>query len=329
MTEFEARSRWSMAVRCPRMGAYAMRGADPAEPDEIQRGYFLRGKQIGSYVADRFAEQYGEDQIIREKPIPWPAGIAHGDVYVKPERLAVEVKSTASLVPLDYHLLQLAGQILFDPDADHGALVLVNPSNLLMRTLPMPVVPDELADQVHDIAAKVAKAADPAAPLPDRCCAKPSDAFSRQCPFVVTCFTGWEPPEPVDVVGEVARLVAELKEIEDDLRGEREQIKATEVRRDTVRAQLRRTIEPATEYVSPLDELAVRITPVDGRVTWDVATAIKMGAVREETLEPFRKVGRPYERWTVKPRPELMEEPAPERVLAGLAADDDYGDVPF
>jgi hypothetical protein len=311
------------------MAAYDLRGAEPAEPDDVQRGYMLRGKQIEDYVFDRFAERYGRDNLVRHKPIPWPAGIAHGDIFVKPEKLAVEAKSTSSLVPLHHHVLQLAGQVIFDPDAEQGLLVLVNPSNLVMRPLPMPVVPVELEEEVRAIADTVAGAANPRAELPERVCSKPSDAFSLQCPHAGTCFADWTPPDPIELDGDIATLAGELYAIEQELKTAKERVAEVEENRNLKRDELRRTIEPAREYVSPLDELSVRITPIAGRVTWDIKTAIELGAVDATVLEPFRKEGKPSERWTVKPRPEELEEQSPARVLAGLTPDDFGEEAPF
>lgn len=305
-----------------------MRGTEPAEASDEQRGYFARGKQLQAHIAERFARRYGRDQIVVEKAIPWPAGIAHGDVFVKPEKLAVEIKSTASRTPQESHILQLAGQVEFDPDAEHGALVMVNPSNLLSSTLPMPAVTDDLRERVHEIADAVAAAADPDSPLPARVCERPSDAISRMCPFADVCFADWQPPDPIELEPQIAHLAADLDAHEKAVKDARRALAEREEERELVRAQLRHVMEPASEYAASDDELLVRITPVAGRVTWDVKTAIELGAVDASALEPFKRVGRPSERWKVRTR-HADEEQEPGAVLAGLGADVDYGDVPF
>lgn len=323
MTEFEARSRWSMAVRCPRMAAYALHGtvADE-EPAELTRGYWRRGKQLQADVAASFVDQYGTDAVVLEKPIPWPAGIAHGDIYVKPEKLAVEVKSTASKVPEDYHLLQLAGQIHFDSEAERGALIMVNPSNLARRVLPLPALTDALVENVESTAAAVAQAA--AGTLPDRCCERPSDAFGRMCPFPATCFADWEPPAPFELAGDVAVIADELLDLDAEYKQAQENLADVDERRRARRADLRRLLEPAREYAS--DGLHVKITPVRGRVTYDIATAIKTGNVDEAALEPFKTVGEGYDRFTVKYVEETDAAQEPAAVLSGL----EFGDeAPF
>ena len=299
-TRFEARSRWSQAVLCPRMAAYGLRGVPvDDEPDEITKGYFLRGKQIGAYMAERFIERYGEHDVVLEKAVAWPAGIAHGDIFVRSGKLAVEVKSKADPRPLDSHILQLGGQIHFDPEAERGALVVVDPSNLLERTIPMPVVPDALVEQIERIAGEVAASADPAAPLPARVCARPSEARGHLCPFGPTCFADWVAPDPVELEGEVVVLSRRLVELDAAMKLGKAEQDEREEERNRIRAELLLTLEPKGEYVVDGAQV-IRITPVAGRTTYDVGLAIKMGVVTEEEVEPFRKLGKGHNRWTVR-----------------------------
>lgn len=332
MTIFEARSRWSQAVRCPRMGAMGLRGSTPEDVDETTLGYFQRGHQLGAWMLDRFVRQYGADDVVAEKPVAWPAGIAHTDFFVKSQKLAVEVKSAADPRPLDYHLRQLAGEVEFDPDATQGALIIVNPSNLFVRTLPMPVVPDDLRDEVHEIAATVARAADPSSPLPDRTCVRPSDAMSKMCPFATECFQDWVAPDPVEIADDVALLVALHLELDEEYKQATTHVADVKSRRDVVRAELAKTIEPAREYLSRDDELMVRRTAVAGRTTYDVVLAAQMGAIGPDViaaLGPFTREGKGFDRWTVKPAHliDSGEEQDPARALAGLI---DFGnEAPF
>lgn len=329
MIGFEARSRWSMASRCARMGALALRGT-PAddEPDEIMQGYFRRGKQLQADVVESLTQEYGAENLILEKPIPWPAGIAHGDIFITTRGRAIEVKSAADPRPVDYHLTQLAGQIHFDEDAVDGALCVVNPSNLERHWYPMPALTDEMVERVESIAAAVARTADPAAPLPERCCSKPSDARSRMCPFVGPCFADWTPPDPIEIEGDVAVLAARHAELDDEVKAAKETLVDAEERRREVRAALARTIEPAREYLARDDALIVRRTSVAGRVTWNVPLAIQMGVIDASVLEPFRREGNGHDRWTVKAA--HLDDDAPQdstRTLAGLL---DFGeDAPF
>lgn len=329
--KFEATSRWSLAVRCPRMGAYSLRGATPEPPDEYQLGYFRRGKQLENDVYESLALEFGADDLIRHKPIPWPGGIAHGDIFICSLGRSIEVKSLADPRPLDYHLMQLAGQILFDEDATDGALCVVNPSNLQRRWYPMPVVTDELAERVHATAQAVALSADPSSPLPPRVCGRPSDAQSHMCPFSGDCFAGWVAPDPVELEPDVALLVSQHAELDDELKQAKETVKDIEERRSVVREELGKTIEPAREYLNRDDELVVRRTPVAGRVTWDVDLAIRMGAVNAAVLEPFRRVGAGFDRWTVKAAHLADAEPQDAgRTLAGLVPSGEWGDeAPF
>lgn len=312
------------------MGAMGLRGSEPEPVDETTLGYFERGHQLGAWMLDKFVRQYGKDDVVAEKPVAWPAGIAHTDFFVKSEKLAVEVKSAADPRPVDYHLKQLAGEVEFDPEAEHGALVIVNPSNLQIRTLPMVTVPDELRDEVHEIASAVARAADPSAPLPPRTCARPSDAMSKMCPFAIECFADWDAPEPIDVADDVALLVAQHVELDAEIKQAKVALEDAEERRREVRAELAKTIEPAREYLSRDDVLTVRRTAVAGRTTYDIQLAAEMGAIGPDViaaLAPFTRVGRGFDRWTIKAAYVDGEEQDSSRTLAGLL---DFGaEAPF
>jgi hypothetical protein len=301
------------------MAAYGLRGEQPEEPSEQTRRYWARGKQIGAYMAERFIERYGADDVTLEKPIPWAAGIAHADIHVRSQRLTVEVKSQADPTPRDDQLLQLAGQVVFDPDADRGALIIVDPSSLYERVIPMDAVPERLEERAHQAAAEVAAAADPSAPLPDRVCDRPSDTHARTCPFATVCFHDWQPPPRQLLHGAVSTLVDELSHIEHDLAQHRAAIRDLERERDGIRSDLRRVIEPEHEYDT--GTVAVRVTEVKGRVTWDIKTALATGSLDEDELAPWRKQGDPWERWKITPIGD-------EAVDVHPLPPEDYGDEP-
>lgn len=328
MTDFEARSRWSLSARCARAGAYALRGTEPGEPSDEMLGYWARGKQIGAWMVERFVAQYGAENIVAEKAVPWPAGILHTDIFVKPERLAVEVKSMSDPAVTDDHVMQLAGEVHFDPDAERGALVLVDPSSLRTRTVPVTLT-EELVERVEAIADQVARAADPRAPLPERVCSRPSDAIGKGCPFAATCFADWERPDPIEIEGDVARLANVLVAEDAAVKRAKVLLARREERREGTRAALRQLIEPATEYVTAAGELAVAITRVKGRVSFSLTEAVKAGVWTpddDERFAPFVKESAGYDRFNVKP-----VYVADEGDLAGslVALAEDFGDVPF
>lgn len=304
----EARSRWSQAVKCARQGAYGLLGVEPAEPDERTRRLWIRGKQLGAYVADSFAEKYGEENIVREKSVPWPGGLLHTDVFVIPEKVAVEVKSTSTPSSiLDAALMQLAGEVHFDPDAEGGLLVLVNPSDLGMEFVPF-VLTDEWIERVEQAADDVMRAgASRGQVLPERVCSRPSDGIGRFCPFIEHCFQGWEPPTLESITDpETVALVAEWEQAKKTYRDHDAEAGLARDRYKEIEAELTALgLEPGRAYhVGPY--LVKRIA-VSGRETFQLARARKAGQWTEadgERFAAFVKVGDPSERYDIQRAPE-------------------------
>lgn len=297
----EARSRWSSAAKCSRQGAYGLLGVEPAEPDDRTRRLWIRGRQLGAYVADSFAEKYGEHQIIREKAVPWPAGILHSDVFVIPEKVAVEVKSTTSPASiLDNALTQLAGEVHFDPDADGGLLVLVNPSDLSMEFVPFKLT-DEWVERVETLADEVMRAgASRGEQLPERVCGKPSDGIGRFCPFIGHCFEGWT-PEPATPVAdpEVAELVGAWLAAKQTYRTHDAAGKEAHAEYKAVEERLNEHgFEAGRDYEA--GPYTFRRISVKGRETFQLGRARKAGQwtpADDERFAPFLSVGQPSERY--------------------------------
>lgn len=322
-TRLRGATRWSMAARCPRMAVFAFQGVDPVEPDEETRLRWERGKLDQEWVVThKLAPTYGADNLVREKSVPWPTaglpiGELHTDVFVAGEGLPVEVKSHFNGEVMDSDILQLAGEIHFDPDAgDVGALIVVD-RNLHVDPIPVKLT-DDLRQRVEETAAQVV--AGTKGTLPERCCDKPADGYGRLCPFIRHCFgEDWQPPEPLDLSGEFAVLASELVHAEDGYRAQQAAAETAKERRDEIREQLREAgLEPG-EYAN--DGIHIKLTHVRPRVTFRRELAVKAGIwtdIDEERFSPFVKVGEPSERWTVKR-------------LGGTVLDpDDFGsDAPF
>lgn len=198
------------------MGAYGLLGVDPAEPSERSQGLMRRGRMLGAERYERYALKYGADQVVPEKPVSWPAGVLHPDVFLIPEKLTVEVKSSASPSSIiEDAIVQCAGQVYWDPDSEHGLVEVVSPIDLMVIEQIPVILNDEWVERLEKIAADVVRAGmTQGAELPDRVCRKPSDGFGRFCPFIDHCFDGWEPPgleqlaADEDVIARVARLHA-------------------------------------------------------------------------------------------------------------------------
>lgn len=214
----EARSRWSHACKCPRMGAYGLLGVDPADPNERQQGLMRRGRMLGADRYERYVARYGDHDVVAEQPVPWPAGVLHPDIYIRSKKLVVEVKSSASPDSIvEDAIVQCAGQVYWHPEATAGLVEVVSPIDLqVVAEIPV-LLNDEWRERLDEIAASVVRAGmTQGRDLPDRVCKRPSDGIGRFCPFIEHCFAGWEPPTveelkaDEELLARVARL-AELK----------------------------------------------------------------------------------------------------------------------
>lgn len=316
------RVRWSLTARCPRAATMAMLGHEPAEPSDYMRRVWTRGKQLGEYMAERFEETHGRDNIIREKAIAWPTsglplGELHTDIVVIPERLAVEVKSSHSPDSLiDDALRQLAGEVHWDPDVDHGALALIDPIDLSEQVLPFVLTP-EAVEEVESLAALVAAGAKTGV-LPPCVCATPGACRGKWCMYTDAAWEGWEPPAAETLGGAAAELATEAWQA---LRLKRAHKQASEKADETfkeITAQLLDLgVTPGREYLSgPLRLLA---SPVKGRKTFSLSRAEKLNLWTDADDSRFHDlitVGDGHVRWTIQ-----MEGEQPLVI--------DFGEAPF
>lgn len=304
-TRLRGRTRWSAAARCPRWAAMGLLGHDPAPPDDRTQRLWLRGKMLGVYMADRFAARYGEEQVVREKAVPWPAtglplGELHTDVYIAPERMAVEVKSSSSPASLlDDALTQLAGEVHFDPEADIGGLAIVDPVDLAEELTPF-ILTDEAIEHVETIAALVADAGKTGTLPPCSAC-NPTECHFKGCPYTGEAWAGWLAPVPGKLTGEAAGLVRELyaaKQARAVRKAEHEQ--ADQAYKD-ICARLSELGVDAGEYdVGPL---RLRRTDVEASERFSLSKARKSGVWASEhdgLFQPFLTLAGAHSRWSVE-----------------------------
>lgn len=305
------RTRWSMAAKCPRMCAYGLLGAEPAEPDERTKRLWRRGRQLGADVANDFAAKYGEDQVVREKAIQWPdgglpLGELHTDVFVKPEKMAVEVKSSTSPASiLDDAITQLGGEIRYDTDAEVGCLAIVDPTGWRDTELIPVLLTAELQERVEAIAQQVVGAA-AGGEMPKRVCEKPSDGRGKFCPFVDVCFSDWQAPDPLNLDGDVAELLVEYKLAQDDEKAAKAVVGEKETRRKELGEQLAGwELLPGVEYVGP--GVRAKRTHVAASEKLSYSTLKKAGVLQssiwtpehDELIAPFVKLSGAHDRWKV------------------------------
>lgn len=294
-----AKSRWSAAARCPRWAALGGLGYEPAEPDDRTQRIWHRGKLFGWFVANQFEAKY-PGSIVTEKEVTWPGGTLHTDVFVIPEKLPVEVKSsTAPRSLLKDALMQLAGEVHFDPDAgDTGALILVNPVDLEEQIVPL-VLDSEWRDRVEARASEIVRAlATRGDDMPDCACATPGQCHFKGCPFTKVAWEGWQPPAPLELPTAVAPLFTRYYRAQTEERRLKSEAKSFETERKTVQEEIAALgLDAGAEYsVGP----------------FKVARAHVEGA----HVEYERKS---YDRFTVK---RVGDDPLP-------VDEDEFGEVPF
>lgn len=316
----QARTRWSAAAKCPRWAALGGLGAEPAEPEERTKRIFARGKMFGWFVAEQLAAKHGEENIVREKEVPWLAGVLHTDVYVKPERLAVEVKSTtAPDSMLADALLQLAGEVVYDEEADSGLLVLLDPVDLDEQFIPL-ALSQEMRDRVEERASLVARALQTnGEDMPDCVCATPGACRSKGCPFTDVAWEGWQAPPPLEMTAELEKGLIELYNADRERKSAKGVYDEADGRFRTLAIELLdQGIEPGSEYAGEF--LSVKASSFPDVERMALSKAKKAGCwlpEHEHQFAPFISRSGAHTRWSFR---RLTDERLP----------DDFGDeAPF
>ncbi|HEY8723469.1 MAG TPA: hypothetical protein VIL92_06370 [Gaiellaceae bacterium] len=320
-TRLKGRTRWSMAVRCPRMAGYALLGEEPAPENEETLLFFERGKMDEDWFITHILEpKFGADNIIRQKPVQWPAtglpvGELHGDAFVTTEGMPWEVKSRAAGEPADFDFIQLAGAAHFDPEAtqDAGVLAIID-RNLKREYIPV-VLTDDLVEQVEDIAAQVVSCAR-TGELPSRVCQKPADGRARMCPFVGTCFADWTPPDPLDLSGDVAVLALDAMHKQSRKREATQELEQADAEYKAAVALIDPyELEAGRDYVGA--GVKVKRTAFPDSERFSLSKARKSGVwtpADDERFGPFVGLSGAHNRWAI-------EQTGPVTVTA-----EDFGD---
>ena len=301
-------TRWSHAARCNtgRMAALGLLGAEPKPLTDRERGRFQRGKDAQVYIGKQFEEKYGADQIEHERAVPWPSGEGvlpigelHEDIFVRSEGMVVEVKSTESIDGLfESALLQVKGQVYFDPEAESGALAFVDRDYQITDLFPV-VVTEEDAQEIEGIAANIVHAGK-TGELPARVCESPSEGIAHLCPFIGRCFEGWEPPSGEER-DDLAPLASEAYLAKRDLDAAKRGIGHLEERWQAAREALSAADLPPKLPVTA-GRIIVKRTAVAGSETFSLAKAKQLGLFTDADAERFHsviKVGSGHDRFAL------------------------------
>lgn len=304
-TRLQGRTRWSMAVRCPRQAGYALLGEEPAPENEDTLLLFERGKLDELWFVEHVLEpKFGADNIIRQKAVPWPAeglpvGELHGDAFVTTEGVPWEVKSRAAGEPADFDFIQLAGAIHWDPEAGDTGVLAVIDRDLQREYIPV-ILNDDLRDQVEDIAAQVVSCAR-TGELPRRVCQKPADGRARMCPFVHTCFADWTPPDPINLDGDIAVLALDVMHAQNRKREATKAQETADGEYKKLSAQLAEwELEAGRDYIGA--GIKVKRTAFPDSERFSLSKARKSGVwspADDERFGPFLSLSGAHDRWAI------------------------------
>lgn len=294
-----------------------MGAALPADHDEQTLRYFARGHLYTEYVARQLEAKHGKENVHREVEIHHPLGVGHADIYLPNDRLLLEVKSTAtpttSSPMFDMAVAQLRFYLRFHPEAEQGALYLINPSDLSREDVFTVKLTDEDIVEIDMTVLDIVSALERQDP-PARVCAKPSQARSRMCPFADTCFHGWEPPPTNEsddpALVELVTAIAQAKAAE---RVEAARVKELEEARKSLEAQLADLVDVGDTRVG---NYMVKRTHIERSPSFSIKAAEAAG-FPVQTLEEFMRPGASYDTFRVT------------QVSESEGADVDFGEVPF
>jgi hypothetical protein len=304
------------------MAAYGLLGVEPEPPTPREQGRFARGRDAGHYFARQMKAKHGEENVVEEAAVPWPAppelpiGELHVDVIVKSERLGIEAKNTKWVDSLfDSAVLQIAGGVHFSPDLDTGLVVFLDHEYQVTDEFPV-FLTDELVEQVESIAAQVVEAGKTGT-LPERVCEKPSDARSHLCPFAEHCFSDWAAP-PAEEREDLSELASEAYLIQRELKAVKGAAGDLQQRWEEMKGRLLAVdLLPGETMAGPI---RIRRTDRKSSRRFSLSKAEKAGVwgpIHEETLGSFVSFSEGSTTFDL------------QKTEAEAPLDLDYGDVPF
>jgi hypothetical protein len=307
--------RWSSVRSCPRKAVYEALDAPARDHSDREQRIMFRGRRLGRDYADWLAAKHGEGNIERERPVKWPLGTGHIDVYLRETRTAIEVLSSAhaSDAMVRSKLVQLAGYMAYDGEVENGALVILDPSDFSEQRVIVAKDSDVYGGLLDEVAERVGQVVlwRDYGTMPDRVCRKPQDGRGHFCRYIDTCFQDWEPPElPQVSTREAATLAASLHSTKTARRELAARDKLLDAEQRIIQAELAELVEPGDWNVGGYE---VRRSPRT-RQSFRLALARNDSRFPDTLLDEFTSVSA-YEVWDVKPG-------------AGVALDDDES-VPF
>ncbi len=315
---FDSREfRLSESGACPRKRVARALGIQGDEPDESDAAYFERGNIVEQWVVSLYRAEFPR-RCRTQVEVRTPTGeVGHIDLTFPAERRIVEVKSVsvgARELPRPEHVRQVQAYLHFARDArgerkfDLGELVYVRwGAGLDPEVHPVRYNP-ELGQAIetelrllHDYRDRGELPEVPACHKPERYpCSWRNRWGVVKCPYWPMCWADAEAVPPLEAP-EVAEEVARYADLDAKLRAARQTADDLEAAVKVIRERLAAVLDAHEARRLAAGGYVVTRTPVEGRVSYDLAAAITAGVVTEAALAPFRKVSTGYDRWSVKP----------------------------
>lgn len=307
-------ARASSAVICVTRAQHEAIGTprDDAMQDGLKR-YFHRGRKVGLLWArilrdDLIAQGRDPAELIVEDECAWGLGwVGHADLSDYGEKVVHEIYHAKGGAYREHKGWQAA--LYADSKGPEWRAELhvidTSPDELENEDAGFSIQPytvnvDGLRDRVESIKSRVIAAAQAGEWNPsDRVGTSPFDTECRSCVFARTCWDGWQPPEPDEVVG-LEDLVEQYRIVDGDLA----HASAKEASLKKQRDELRDAIRPYTRVGVPLDAgtgVTIRRTEVAGRISVKLGDFRKAGYEIPAELEPFVSESKSSERWKVDP----------------------------
>lgn len=324
---------------CDRRQTLRMLGYEPEQPDARQQSIFQAGEEHEDTIYALWAQRYPR-RVRRQVPVRFAYGTGHIDIWVSPLKRIVESKSVKATsrryLPMAHHTWQVKAYLhLWGRKHDATAEIAYR----LKETgeiLSFPVTCDEEdASLIEDRILAMVDARDRGTPLPvppsyrpDRFPCAWEDRITGElvtCPFWKHCWAqnvsrrevedGRKTREALEVQGHLAELLREMHALRGKLRAIASEKEAVQKALEPLEAALGKAMEEggvdALIGVGQDRAILATRTRVAGAVTYDLDQAIRNGVVSEAVLAPYRKVGKGYDRWTVREVEYAPEEESP------------------
>lgn len=314
--------RLSELAKCPRMCSLRAIGAEPEEIAPEWQRYFTRGHLFEQYVYEQYAAEHGRENVRRQIIVDWPLGQGHADMYVRPRRELIEVKSTTAPdgAIFDSAVKQVRFYKHFYQPAKRAGVYLVNPSDLRREDfIPIKVTPSDV-DEIVALVRMVETAIETDGEELPACSAEnPAQCKRLGCPFTAQAWEGWEPPTETLVGDEASALVIALEELKRDYRKFSAEADERKKGYALVQEQLAALgVQPGKDYLVAGRKLR-RIVAAESE-SFSLAKARTAGgwtADDDERFSPFLKPRAGSERWSI------------DRVSdAAVASAEDFGEEP-